>query len=333
MRAAAHTFLSRILAMFSSRKQDEEFDQEVQTHLEMFIEENIRGGMSPDQARRAALLRFGGVTQIREEQRERRGLPQLDTFVQDLRYAARAFRKSPFFTVVAVLTLALGIGLNTTLFTAFDAVALKPLPVRDPKTIVRFVRWFQSGGHGDLQYAFSYPEYLYYRDHNRSFANLIAVSWPTNILFAPATGSNPPERARGQLVSGNYFSDLGITAAFGRTFLPEESRTPGTHPVAVLSFPFWEHRLNSDPQILGRVVKLNGVDFTVIGIAPKEFIGTANPPVVPDLWAPLMMQSQLMPGANWLNQPDDHQLQILGRRAPGIALKQAQSEAQLLALQ
>jgi predicted permease len=337
MLAALRTVVSRILGLFSGRSQDDDFDQEVQAHLEIFIEENIRSGMAPDQARRAALLRFGGVTQIRESQREHRGLPQLESFWQDLRYAVRGFRKSPGFTLVAVLTLALGIGLNTTLFTAFDAVALKPLPVKDPNTVVRFVRWFQSRGLGDIQYAFSYQEYVYYRDHNRGLSSLVAASWPVRALVTTAasqsTASTAVEHARGQLVSGNYFADLGVSASLGRTFLAEENQSPGAHPVMVLSFPFWQRHFNSDPLILGRILKLNSTDFTVVGVAPKEFIGTGNPPVVPDFWAPLMMQQQLAPGSDWLNQPASHQFQILGRLRPGVALKQAQSEAQILALQ
>ncbi|HYL75786.1 MAG TPA: ABC transporter permease [Bryobacteraceae bacterium] len=338
MLAVLNTTVSRIRGLFSGRSQDEDFDQEVQAHLEMFTEENIRSGMTPDQARRAALVRFGGVTQIRESQRDHRGLPQIETFLQDVRYAVRGFRKSPGFTLVAVLTLALGIGLNTTLFTAYNAVALRPLPVKDPRTVVRLERWFQDSSLGDLQYAFSYPEYVYYRDHTRSLSNLVAASWPTSILLnatdaAQSTASAAIEHARGQLVSGNYFADLGISASLGRTFLPEENQTPGAHPVIVLSFPFWQRRFNSDPLILGRVLKLNKTDFTIVGVTPKEFIGTANPPVIPDFWAPLMMQPQLVPGSDWLNEAANHQFQILARPRPGIGRKQAQSEAQILALQ
>ena len=337
MLAVLNTAVSRIRGLFSGRAQDEDFDREVQAHLDIFTEENIRSGMTPDQARRAALLRFGGVTQIREHQRDNRSLPQIETFLQDLRYAVRGFRKSPGFTLIAILTLALGIGLNTTLFTAFDAVALKPLPVRDAKSMVRFMRWFQSRALGDIQYAYSYREYVYLRDHDRGLSSLVAASRPIRTPIKTAasqsSASTGVEHARGQLVSGNYFADLGVGASLGRTFLPEENQTPGAHPVMVLSFPFWERRFNSDPLILGRVLKLNSTDFTVVGVAPKEFIGTGNPPVVPDFWAPLMMQAQLAPGSDWLNQPAIHQFQILGRLRPGVALKQAQSEAQILALQ
>ena len=336
MFTALRTALSRIRGLFSGRRDDTDFEQEMQSHLEMFTEENIRRGLSPGEARRQALIRFGGVTQLAESQREHRGLPLFETIFRDIRYAVRVLRKSPSFTAIAIITLALGIGINTTLFTAFDAVALKPLPVKDAGHIVRFVRWFQSRGMGDIQYAFSYPEYVYLRDHNHSFSSVVAASWGTGVLLSTATGTEgatAAERVRVQMVSGNYFSDLGVTTTLGRTFLPEETQTPGTHPVAVLSYPFWERRFRADPFILGRVVKLNGVDFTLIGVASKEFIGTGNPPLVPDFWAPLMMQPQLVPGVDWLNTPSIAQIQILGRPRPGVSTKQAQSESQILTLQ
>ena len=160
MLAALRTALSRIRAVFSGRRDDTDFEQEMQSHLEMFTEENIRRGLSPGEARRQALIRFGGVTQLAESQREHRGLPLFETIFRDIRYAVRVLRKSPSFTAIAIITLALGIGINTTLFTAFAAVALTPLPVTAAVHIVRFVRWFQSRGMGDIQYAFSYPEYV-----------------------------------------------------------------------------------------------------------------------------------------------------------------------------
>ena len=153
----------------------------------------------------------------------------VEGLLQDLRYGLRILAKDPAFTAVAVLSLALGIGLNTTLFTAFDAIALKPLPVRDANSVVRLVRTLASGFVGDLQYVFSYPEYIYYRNHNRSFSGLIAASWPVKMsaqMLGEASGESQPlgepEGIRGQLVSGNYFSVLGISPAVGRTFLPEE---------------------------------------------------------------------------------------------------------------
>jgi macrolide transport system ATP-binding/permease protein len=326
---------SRIRALFSRSRLDQDFDQEVEAHLALFTEENMRRGMTRDEAYRQARIRFGSVTEVKEANREHRGLPHLDTALRDLRYAARMLRKSPGFTSVAILTLALGIGVNTTFFTAFDAVALKPLPVKDPGSVVRVERWFASGSLGNGQYLFSYPEYLDYRDHNRVFSNLIAASW----LFS-ALGELPSEnraiptgKLTGQLVSDNYFSDLGVTPMLGRTFLPEENRTPGTHPVVVLSYPFWRAQCNADPQILGKAIRLNDTSFTVVGVTDEQFIGTGNPPQIPDFWTPLMMQAQAVPGQDWLNEPGSRWFQFFGRLNPGTGIKQAQAEMTVLAHQ
>src|ERR1022692_3905908 len=186
----------------------------------------------PEEATRAARIALGGLTQIRETHRGQRGLPQIEMLLQDLRYGLRTFGRNPVFTIVAVLTLALAIGVNTTLFTAFDAVALKPLPVKDAGSIVRAIRWFESGSHGAGQYLFSYPEYLFYRRQNQVLSSLIAASLPIRV-----TASSGEPFLTGQLVSDNYFSDLGAGAILGRTFATEEHRTPGAHPVIVLSYP------------------------------------------------------------------------------------------------
>jgi predicted permease len=321
------TLFFRILGLFSRRGADLDFDQEVQSHLDMLIEENVRRGMTPEEARGAARKAFGGaarITLVKETQRENRGLPQIDSFFKDLRYAARMLVKHPGFTLVAVITLALGIGVNTTLFTAFNAVALKPLPVRDPYGVARIERWFENNSHGDLQYAFSYPEYVHFAQHNRAFSSLIAVSWPVSVLAALPEGES--ESLQGRLVSQNFFTDLGVGALLGRTFLAEEHRTPGTHPVMVLSHDFWQRRFHSDPQALGKIIKINDTAFTIVGVTPEEFIGTGVPAAIPDFWTPLMMQAQLRPGHKWLDDPLDHEVQILARAAPGMTWKQAAAE-------
>ena len=264
----------------------------------------------------------------------------MGTVLQDLKYGLRMLAKNPGFTAVAVITLALGIGVNTTLFTAFDAVALKSLPVKEPNSVVRLVRSLASGTQGDVRYAFSYPEYIYYLDHNDVFSGLIAASWPVKV-FAMLPGEarfgsrafGEPEGLEGQLVSANYFAALGISAAIGRTFLPEENQTPGAHPVVVLSYIFWRARFNSDPHILGKVLKLNDTAFTVIGVAPRDFIGTANPPIVPDFWAPLAMEAQVLPGEDWLDRASDYHIQLMGRLAPGAGFSLADAEVTVLARQ
>ncbi len=257
---------------------------------------------------------------------------------QDLRYGLRMLAKSPGFTAVAVLTLALGIGVNTALFTAYNAVALKLLPVDDPGRVVRLTRWFASGSTGDIQRAFSYPEYRYYRDHSRVFSGLIATTFSARVAAilprqGGGSGASQAEFVQAQFVSGNYFSTLGIEAPLGRMFRPEEDQTQGAHPVAVLSYPFWQRRFAADSRVLGKTISINGTAFTIIGVASNDFIGTGAPPEVPDLWAPLAMQAALEPGRDWLNNASEARLQILGRLAPGVALKQARAEIAVLASQ
>jgi predicted permease len=323
---------SRILGLFSSRRLDHDFHEELDAHLDMLTDQNIRSGMARDEARRRAHLALGNFAELQEIQRERQGLPHMETFYRDFRYAARALRRSPGFTLVAVLTLGLGIGVNTTLFTAFDAVALKPLPVKDPDHVVRIERWFQSGSQGDGQYVFSYSEYLYYSAHARSWSTLGATSWQIPVI-AHLTPGGATETLQGELVSGNYFTGLGVDAMLGRTFTPDENRTPGAHPVIILSHPFWRVRFNADPQVLGKTIRLNDTAFTVVGVTSQDFIGTGNPPQVPDFWAPLMMQAELVPGQDWLNSANAGFLKMYGRLQPGASVSQAQSEMTVIARQ
>ncbi len=310
---------SKLAGMIRRRSHEEDFDAEVQAHLDMLTEENVRRGLTAEESRQAARRSLGSITQIKEIQREGRGLPQIETLFADLRYAARMLRANPGFTLVAVLTLTLGIGVVTTVFSAYNAVALKPLPVADPSKVVRLERWFERQ-RGDIQYAFSYPEYKYCRDRNDVFASLVAASWP---LAAVADGV---DRVQGQLVTANYFADMGVPAMVGRTFLPEEDRTPGGNPVLVLSHPFWQRKFHGDPEISGRVIKLNGTAFTVVGVAAKEFSGTGVLPQVPDFWAPVSMQQQLAPGRDWLNTPTDFELQVLGRLKGSVNTARAEAE-------
>jgi predicted permease len=317
------TLFSKVLAMFRRRFLDQDFDAEVEAHVQMLIEQNVGRGMTPDEARQAALRSMGNVTRVKESQRESRGLPQIETLFADLKYGARTLRANPGFTLIAALTLSLGIGVVTTVFTAYNAVALKPLPVADPSQVVRLERWF-ANSRGDFQYEFSYPEYLYCRDRNDVFTGLVAASGSHAVV------ADDSDKLAGQLVTANYFTDLGVPAQVGRTFLPDEDRTPGGNPVIVLSNAFWERRFHGDREITGRILKLNGVAFTVVGVAAREFNGTAVIPQVPDFWAPVSMQAQLAPGRDWLNMPGDKQFQILARIKPGVGPHRAEAETATL---
>ncbi len=310
---------SKLAGAFRRRFLDEDFDAEVTAHLDMLIEENIRRGMTPDEARHAGLRSLGSITQLKESQRESRGLPQIEMLFADLKYAARMLWANPGFTLIAVLTLTLGIGVVTTVFTAYNAVALKPLPVADPNKVVRLERWFERN-RGDIQYAFSFPEYIYCRDRNDVFAGLVVTSWQLPVV------ADGVEKLQGQLVSANYFADMGVPAIVGRTFLPEEDRTPGGNPVLVISHSFWQRRFRGDPSIAARIIKLNGVAFTVVGVAAKEFSGTGVVPQIPDFWVPVSMQQQIAPGRDWLNTPTDFQFQVLGRLKDSTTLARAEAE-------
>jgi len=325
--------IARLYCFFRSESSERDLDREIASHLTLLADEFGRRGMTPQEARQAARRAFGGVDQAKELSRDERSVLWFEHAWQDLRHACRSLWHSPGFTLVAVITLALGIGVNATLFTAYNAVALKPLPVANPKQVVRLERWFQNRGVGDIQYAFSDPEYVYCRDHNDVFSGLVAASWPIRVLADIRNGGSQivdTETLQGELVSANYFSDLGIVARIGRTFLPDKDREAAGATVVVLSDSFWQRRFNGDSHILGHVIVMNGVAFAIVGVAPEEFTGTSVGLLVPDFWAPLSMQSQLVPGQDWHNEPMVKQLQILARLKPSTTLKQAQAQTDIL---
>src|SRR5499426_2605088 len=221
-----------------------------------------------------------------------------DEMFQDLRFGLRMLLKNPGFTLVAALTLALGIGVNTALFTLFNAVALRPLPVKDPDHVVKVYRKERgdsSLGISGSSSSLSYPEYTAHRDNTQSFASLTAYA-DASLTLSGAEA----EGIRGLLVAGNYFSTLGAEMASGRGFAPEECQLPGSAPVVVLSHRFWQRRFGSDASIVGKTVTLNRQVFTVIGITDRNFYGAAEQ--APDLWAPLTMQAQLMLSRDLLPQ-------------------------------
>jgi predicted permease len=321
--------IAKLLNLLRNGHADAELAREVASHLVLLQDEFTRRGMAPEEAALAAKRAYGGVEQAKQSHRDERSILWLEQTVQDLRHACRALLRSPGFMLVAVITLSLGIGVNTTIFSAYNAVALKPLPVADAKTVVRVERWLKSGGLGDIQYAFSYPEYVYCRDHQDAFSNLVAASWPVRVVASLGNGNQHGDRLQtlyGQLVSGNYFTGLGINAETGRTFGPEEDGAPGANPIALLSYAFWQREFRGDTNAVGKIIRINGTAFTIIGVAPQEFTGTSVIPQIPDFWAPTSMQSQVVPGQNWLNQPDTFRFQLLARLKTAMQLNGAQVE-------
>ena len=342
---AFRAWLLRLAAMFDREARDKELGEELEGHLEMHISDNVRAGMTEEEARRQALIKLGGIEATKEMYRERRGLPLLDTLVQDVRYGIRVLRKSRGFTLVAIATLALGIGVNTAIFTAFDALVLRPRPVKAPERLVTVFRTAPGESRGGV----SYPDYVYFRDHNKSFSDLSLFAYGSAVTSPdlPATGpegSPPiagaigfrlPQLLQGSaqligcvFVSGNYFPMLGATPLLGRALLPGDDQS-SAQPVVVMSGNFWQRRFHSDPKIVGSVLHLNSVAFTVIGVTPLDYLGTAS--AVPDLWAPVAAKMHL----GYSNKDLENRLVAAGfpggRLRPGVSLAEAQAELNVLA--
>lgn len=250
----------------------------------------------------------------------------MNSFWQDLRYAIRLLIKSPGVTATAIFALALGIGANTSIFSLVNGVLLRPLPgVREPDRLITLERT----QNGKVQYNFGYPDYVDYRDNNSSLAGL-AAHCGTPLSF----NNGESERLRGDLVSGNYFSILGVTPALGRLISPVDDDQPGGHPVAVLSYALWLRAFGADPNAVGRSMKLNGHDFTIIGVAGNGFNGTETGGSY-DVWIPIKMQVEAMPrtlGRNWFNDRSAGWLGVFGRLKPGASVEQAQAELTTIAL-
>lgn len=241
---------------------------------------------------------------------------------RDLRFAVRMLRKDWPVTLAAVASLALGIGFNTALFTFLDAVLLRPVPVHDPARLVSVV----SADKGESRFLpNSRPNYLDLRDQNRVFSGLTSFQ----ALQVRLSVGERSELILGQIVSGNYFDVLGIKAALGRTFQPEDDQVPGARPLVVLGSSLWRTNFGSDPRIVGREVTLNGRRFTVIGVTPKDFRGTGRFTVF-KFWVPMMMSRAVFPLADHLNDRDWRLFRVVGRLKPGISAARAESEVKTI---
>lgn len=313
--------LHRIFGIFGKRKLDQELDEEIQAHLDMQIEDNVRRGMTPEQARYAALRSFGGVDQIKEAYRDRRSLPIVETTLQDLRFAVRVLLRSPVYTLVVVLTLAIGIGANTAIFTLVDAVLIKMLPVRDPEQLVAIDTFNQRGE----RINFSYPLFEQLRDRTQTFTGVFAaIDGSSNMEFIGPAPDAQPVPVEVQLVSGEYFPVLGVSAITGRTLTVEDNKVPGAHPVAVINYAFWRNKLGGDASIVGKGIKLKNQPFTIIGVTPPDFFGESVGRA-PDIWVPLMMQPQFDRGDSYLAMPNMGWLRVMARLEPSGNQQQAQA--------
>jgi len=241
----------------------------------------------------------------------------METLWQDIRLGFRILLKSPAFTLVAALSLALGIGANTAVFSIINASLLMPLPVEEPE---RLVSVFTTDAKNPGNLPTSHLNYVDYRDQNQVFSGLLAYTFAQVSL----TRGETTEPVFGLVVSGNYFDVLGVKAALGRAFMPDEDKTPGAHPVVVLSQGLWQRSFGGDTNLVGKTISLNRHDFTVIGIVPEGFTGTNLGPG-PDLWVPMMMHDQAQPGFDWYNERRGLFLNLIGRLKPGVSVEQAQA--------
>jgi predicted permease len=313
-----YTVPLRLRSLFRRAQVEQELDEELRYHLERQIEENITKGMTEEEARSAALRAMGGVEQRKEECRDTRRVRLIEDLMQDLRYGLRTLRKSPGFTIVAVLSLALGIGANTAIFSLVDPVLLRFLPVKDPEQLIVLNTVDQRGKEGPW---FSYPMYEKLRARTQVFSGVFAACSHGSIDIVGAEPGNQTAKARLLLVSGEYFQVLGVNAVAGRTLTSADNQTPGAHPVAVLSHRFWQRRFGGDASVIGKVITLKSQPLTIIGVTTPEFFG-AEWGEAPDIWAPLMMAPTLY----W--RPSDFSdvdIEIMARLRPEVSREQAQA--------
>lgn len=317
---ALRRFLLR-LAFWATGRDDQRWQAEIDEHLALETAENVRAGLAPAEARRQALLKFGAVEAIREEYRDQSGLPALETLLQDTRHAFRRLRKAPAFTAATVLTLALGIGATTSIFTLVDAVLLKSLPVAKPEELYRVGKEAECcylGGYSqDAEFSLvSYELYRYLRDHTKGFSQLAAFPAPEPLFGVRRAGAAEEARTYpGEFVSGNYFTTFGVGAYAGRALMPADDHA-GAPAVAMMSYRLWQEKYALDPAVVGGVFDLDGKPVTVVGIAPPGFFGDTLRPSPPDFYLPLNVESYIETDAD-INKPDVHWLALIGRIQPG----------------
>ncbi len=314
------------MTWFTRRRQlrEQQLDHELRFHIERHIADCIRRGMSPEEARRHARLEFGSVDQAKEECRELHLWSWIEQLWQDLRYAARMLRKSSGFTAVAVLSLALGIGANTAVFSVIDALLLRNLPVRDPGQLVT-LRW---SGH----YTFTFPDLERFRGLTQVFSGVAAVLAVdrSNVATQGPGGVVDPGQVKVDVVTGDYFSLLGVVPSVGRALTPDDDRVVGGHPVAVISYDYWERRFARAANVVGRTFSLGATTFTILGVAPRNFVGEWRGRPT-EIWIPVAMLAHVMTEL----PPEPARggrmnYRFVARMRPGVSNTQAQAPAQVV---
>ena len=322
-------FFQGLRLLFDRQRTDREIDEEIDGFLEASMENKLRSGLSPEQARRAALVELGSRHAIKHRVWSSRWESALDNLLQDTRVSLRALCKRPAFTAVALLSLALGIGANTAIFTLIQQLLLRDLPVRSPEQLVTFGAATNSGIAGGIdigQYGM-FPWYItrQLQANPGPFQGIAAIASfspkvSVRIASRGSPSNSPAQLATASLVSGNYFSVLGAHVLMGRTITPADDATPGTGAVAVASFHFWQHALSSDPAILNQTIIINGTQYEVIGVMPPDFEGLKQGLELADLWVPTTMQPAILQQPSMLTPASDlFFMNVFGRLTPEAA--------------
>jgi predicted permease len=318
------TLTRRFAALFRQKQLEQELDAEVRSHLEMAVETNLRSGMSAEEARREALRGFGGVEQTKEIYRDQRGLPMIETTLQDLRFGLRILRRSPGFSVLAILCLTLGIGANAAVFSWVEGILFRPYPAVSHQERLLALGGTERGEAGGTP--LSWPDFA---DLQRS-STLFDTLFVSKITGTTLSIGDRAERTTGSIVSANYFDAIGVHPILGRGFEPGEDTGRNAHPVAVISYQLWQGRFKGDPQIIGKTQRLNGVVHTIVGVAPEGFYGTFVGWAM-HFWVPASMEEIFESGGYKLEDRGARWIEAYGRLKPGVTREQAQEETSAVA--
>src|SRR5258707_7424442 len=312
-------FLRRLASLFRRRGLEDDLDEELRSHLEMAVELNVRKGIAPEDARSEARRSFGGVEQTKEAYRDQRGLPMIETMLQDLRFGLRMLRRSPGFSVLAILCLTLGIGANAAVFSWIEGILFRPYPaVAHQESLVAVGGTSRDEPQGT---SLSWPDFL---DLQRS-CTLCETLFVSKITGTTLSIGDRAERTTGSIVSANYFDAIGVPPMLGRGFLPGEDQGQSAHPVAVISYQLWRSRFRGDPQIIGKTERLDGAVHTIVGVAPEGFYG----PFVGwrmNFWVPVSMEDTFEGGGYKLEDRGARWIESYARLKPGVTEQQAQQE-------
>jgi predicted permease len=326
--------MSWLSRLFNRKRMEAELDKELRFHFESQVSDKIRSGVSENEARRLTRIEFGGIEQIKEDCRDRRGTMWLESLLQDARYTVRQMLRSPGFAAVAILTVALGTGATTAIFTLVHAVLLQSLPVARPDELYRIgdkVHCCMWGGYTQWEeYSlFSWDLYRQFRDQTPAFTDLAAFEAGNSSLTVRRMGGRQPQGVNGEYISGNYFRTFGIGAWMGRV-IDENDDHEGAAPVVVISYRAWQEKFGSDPSVVGSTFLINTRPFNVIGIAPPGFFGGALKSWgIPEFWIPLADEPVLAASNSFLKQPASNWLYVIGRVRPGTDPRALEAQLRL----